>query len=588
MAVSAPPPQRRRSSAWVLVLLVVAVLFVGVPVLFCSLMAGKTVPIENGTVVVVRLDGPIAEGPPASPFAKISLAASGVLSLHDLRDLAAAVKTDDRVAGVLFQIGALDVQFGTVEDVRDVIADIKTKKPVQVLLTSDFIDEKSYYAAVGADRIVVNPEAGVALNGFDANVAFYAGTLEKLHAKAKFIGFKKYKSAVEPFTRKDMSAEYRETLESILGDYDARMLDAIAAARGVDKATVQTLFDKGGLTSKEAVDAKLVDAAGYYDEVEEAIRTKSAPDVKEPHPVTGARYLAGHRLPARGDKIAVLYASGMITSAAGSGGIFGGEGISGPDLAAAIRDAANDKSVKAILMRVNSPGGSAVGSDFIRREIVRAKAKKPVVISMGGLAASGGYWISMDSDEIVAQPSTLTGSIGVFFGKFNINGTYEWAGAHVDEVKVGGANADILSPYKDLTPQQEETMKAQIGGVYHDFVQHVADGRHMKFDGVDDIAGGRVWTGAQGKKNGLVDEVGGFAVALAETKKRAKITGDVQLQIFPREKTGLEAIAELLNTGATAADAAQNPPSLDSMVLQVKKELSTPAVWALAPEIEVR
>ena len=211
--------------------------------------------------------------------------------------------------------------------------------------------------------------------------------------------------------------------------------------------------------------------------------------------------------------------------------------------------------------------------------------KKPFVVSMGGVAGSGGYWISMDADEIIAQPSTITGSIGVFMGKFNLSGTYEWAGAHVDEVKLGGVNADILSPYKNFTPEQEARLKETVGGVYDDFVNHVKDGRKKTYKEIDDIAGGRIWTGTQGKANGLVDEVGGFAVAVEATKQKAKITGDAQLVVFPREKTGIEALAELLSGGASTAADAKDPTRL---LRDLKVELERPAIFAMTPEIEVR
>ena len=585
MAVNAPP-RRKRSSAWIVVLLVAAALFVGLPLLFCSMLAGKAPAIKNGTVLSLRIEGDLREGPANNPFAKLTSGGSQVLSLHELRQIAEAVKKDDKIAGVMLEIGSLGVQFGTLEDVRDIIADIRSsKKPVQAILTSDFIDEKSYYVAIAADRIVMNPESGLALNGFDAAVPFYYGTIKKLHADAQFIGFKKYKSAVEPYTHEHMSPEFREVLESILGDYHQRLIAEISARRGIDPVTLQQLFDKGGLTATEAVKAKLIDDTGWWDQVEEALRSAGAPDAKEPNVVSGPRYLFGHKPSHGGDKIAVIYAVGAITAAHGSTGVFGGEGISGPDLAETIRDAADDTSVKAILMRVNSPGGSAVGSDFIRREIVRAKKKKPFVVSMGGVAGSGGYWIAMDADEIVAQPSTITGSIGVFFGKFNLSGTYNWAGANVDEVKVGGANSDILSPYHNLTAEQEARMKAQIGGVYDDFVNHVAEGRKKTYKEIDDIAGGRIWTGSQGKGNGLVDEVGGFNVALEATKAKAKITGDAQLIVFPKEKSGIEALADLLSGGAESAVKTRD---LDAVLRTVKTELETPAIYALTPEIEVR
>ncbi len=588
MSVSMPPRRRSKTPAILAVLALVAFVFIGLPVIFCAVVGAKAPRIEKGTVITLRIDGAIAEGPSSNPFAQLQ-DAGGTLSLHELRQLVNAAKNDDKVAGVLLLVGPMQAGFGKLEEVRDLIGQLReAKKPVHALLMSDFVDEPSYYVASAADRIVVNPESGFMLNGLNAEVTFWKGSLEKLHVEPQFIMFKEYKSAGEPMSRKDMSPAFREWLTSVLTEYNTRFLDTVADRRGItDKAALQKLFDKGGLTAKQALEAKLVDALGYYDEVEEAIRGAGAPGVKEPHVMSGKRYLAGRRgAGIRGEKIAVLYAVGPISSSHGSNGIFGGDGISGPDLAKAIRDAADDKSVKAIVMRIDSPGGSAVGSDFIRREVSRAKAKKPFISSMSSVAGSGGYWIAMDSDAIVSQPSTLTGSIGVVFGKFNTRGFYNWIGANVESVKIG-ENADLMSTVESLDAQQLATINEWMTEVYGDFVKRVAEGRKMTFEEAEPLAHGRVWTGAQAKERKLVDELGGLDRAIALAKDKAGIAGkDHQLVVFPKEKTIFEALAEGM-AGASVRGSTSTEAEMARILEAVELELSTPKAWLMTPEIEV-
>ncbi len=582
VAVPPPPPRRRKSGPLLLVIVVVLTVLVGLPMIFCAVVGARPTRIDKGTVISLRIDGEIPEAPSQNPFAKLAQSQSGTLSLHEMRTLVRAVKDDDRVAGVLLQIGNIGSGMGQVDELRGLVTELReAKKPVQALLLSDFVDEKSYYLATAADRIVLTPEAAVLLNGFTGEVEFWRGTLEKLHVEPQIIMFHEYKSAGEPFANKEMSKYFEEWLQSVLDQFYGSVVTATVERRGLDEPSVRALFDKGGLTAKEALDAKLVDALGYYDEVEEALRSAAAPDVKEPHVVGGSRYLMSKRgFGTKGDRIAVIYASGPITSSADGGGLFGGDMISGPDLAKTIRTAVSDDSIKAIVMRVNSPGGSAVGSDLIRREMERAKGKKPFVVSMSTVAGSGGYWIAMDADAIVAQPSTLTGSIGVVFSKFNVRGFYNWIGANVDGVQVG-KNADILSPFESMNAEQTATMRSWMTAVYDDFVGHVAKGRGMKPEETYPLAKGRVWTGAQAKERKLVDELGSLDTAIDIAKQKANLTGEHQLVVFPKEKTFFEALADMGNVSTPEA-------KMEQALEEITRELETPAVQVLSPTITLR
>lgn len=581
------PPKKKRTGLVVFLLLALGAVCLGVPLLFCGLVSSGVPSIEKGTVISLRFTGPIPDGPSTDPFAELSkaLGGGGPLSLHDLRTLVDAVKDDDKVAGVVMEVGPLGEGMGKIEETREILLQLKGKKKLYAFINSDFIGEDSYYLASAADKIVVNPETGFALNGFVGQVTFWRGTLEKLRVKPDVIMFKEYKSAGEPFRNKEMSPAFEEWLSSVLNEYYDRFCETVATSRGLDAAHLKTLFAKGGLTAPEALKEKLIDATGYIDELEAELRTAAAPDQDEPRWVGAKRYLASKRgFGAKGEKIAVIYAMGPISSQHGTQGIFGGEGIAGPDLAKTIREAADDDSIKAIVMRVDSPGGSAIGSDYVRREIQLAKAKgKPFMVSMGTVAGSGGYWISMDADKIVAQPSTLTGSIGVVFMKLNLRGFFEYIGANIDGMKVG-ENADILSEQSNLTPEQRKTMEEWMTTVYDDFVNAVAKGRGMTYEQAEPLAHGRVWTGAQAKERGLVDELGGLEKAVELALDKAGLAGkEHQLVVFPRQKNFFEALAE----GMEDVSVRSNPDTLD-MLHRLQKDAATPKVMVVMPEVEVR
>ncbi|HME89868.1 MAG TPA: signal peptide peptidase SppA, partial [Myxococcaceae bacterium] len=296
--------------------------------------------------------------------------------------------------------------------------------------------------------------------------------------------------------------------------------------------------------------------------------------------------LAGAEEPQTGEIFAIIFGNGLITSSAKSNASpFTEAGIMGPKLAKTIRDAAEDKTVKAIVLRVNSPGGSAVGSDFVWRAIQDARKKKPVVVSMGDVAGSGGYWISMGADAIVAQPSTLTGSIGVVFGKFNLRGLLSWAGLNVDTAKVG-ANADLMSFFRSLDAHQAQLIKSWMSSVYSDFVRRAGEGRGMSFETVEPLAHGRVWTGAQAKERKLVDELGGIDAAVAVAREKAKLALDakVRLRRFPQRK----GILELLSEGEfPMVQLLLGRQTLNRLLGQAASEWETLRPWAIAPDIRI-
>jgi len=326
---------------------------------------------------------------------------------------------------------------------------------------------------------------------------------------------------------------------------------------------------------------------GYPEDSEAEMRKAAGLSTEKRERIGARRYLSAAEELQEGEQIGLIYALGAISSSGKSNSNPLSEGgIMGPKLASIIHEAAEDSRVKAIILRVNSPGGSAVGSDFVLRAVKAAKQKKPVIVSMGDVAGSGGYWISMAADSIVAQPSTITGSIGVVFGKFNLTGLLEWAGANVDRVKVG-QNADLMSQFKSFDPTQAKRIKAWMTEVYDDFVRRVAEGRGLTYEVVEPIAHGRVWTGAQAKERKLVDALGGLDTAIEIAREKAHIGKDakVYLRRFPRRK----GIWEFLSDGEfPMLRLLAGETSLNRRLQEALSEWETVRPWAIAPEIRIR
>jgi protease-4 len=398
--------------------------------------------------------------------------------------------------------------------------------------------------------------------------------------------FKEYKSAAEPFINRQMSRPMRESLDSLLDDFYSRFLQEVAKRRGLSAEALRALFDRGGMTAHQGVEAKLVDKLGYPDDVEAEMKGAGRVDTEKSARLPAKRYLSGADEPREGEALALIYCLGAISSSAKSNANpLSSGGILGPRLAKTIHDAADDSKVRAIILRVNSPGGSAVGSDFVWRAIQDARKRKPVVVSMGDVAGSGGYWISMGADAIVAEPSTLTGSIGVVFGKFNARGLLGWAGANVDGVKVG-ENADLMSTFQSFNSQQAELVKSWMTAVYTDFVQRVAEGRGLPAEVVEPMAHGRVWTGSQAKERKLVDELGGLDSAIAIAREKAGIPkgAKVHLRRFPQRKGFLESLSE---GEFPLMRLLLGEQKLDRALSESLAEWEVWRPWAITPEIRI-
>lgn len=573
--------------------LVIALLLLLPPVVLLLLVTRKPT-IEPGTVLVVHLEGQLPEAAPDDPFTRLGRSLSGAegpASLHDLRRALVRARTDSRISGVLLEIHPVQTGWAAIDEVRELLAEVRAAgKPVQALLAGDFIEEREYTLALPAGRIVCNPEAGVMLNGLLAEVTFYRGLLDNLRIEPQVLQFKEYKSAGEPLVNREMSPAMRESLTAILGGIHERFLSRVAAERKIDPAELRRLVDRGLLTTGDAVKARLLDGVGYRDELLDALQPgdKDGKGGKKRVASVG-RYLKALPDEPHMAEVALIYAVGPILSGTGGGGpLGGGEVIHGEKTAKAIREAAAEDSVKAIVLRVDSPGGSAVGSDFVWREIERTRKKKPVVVSMSNVAASGGYWISMGADAIVAEPSTITGSIGVVAIHVNALPLLRWAGMTVDTIKLG-QRADLMSMLRSWGPEDQARMTDWMKMVYEDFVGKVAKGRGLQEADVEAMARGRIWSGERARELKLVDALGGLREALRLARERAKLPpkADDEPVVFPRDR----GLMKLLAQGGQVLIRDREPKDLEALVSERLRALQAmglgrPAL--LAPSIDIR
>ena len=532
-------------------LTVVVVLFFGVVLAAALAVRALRKPpvIKDGSVLEVHIEGDIAEGPAGNPLRGLL---GGVRNnVYDIRRAIDAAAIDSRIRAIALVMGLNNLGWGSAEELRDVLQRVrKAGKPIYALISTDFVDDKNYYIALPASRLTVNPDSGLMINGLYGEAAFFRKALDKLSIKPEYIQFKEYKSAAEAFTRKDMSPEFRESLEYVLRDIEGRFVQAVSEAKKKTVEQVRAVMETGLMTAPEAKQQGFVDELGYWTDLEKML-AKSAPagaaaerkNGAEKAPMVSIRdYLQAVEASGDGKSgVGVVFASGDII--AGDSDPWN-EVIGGDTVAGYLRELRRDSSIKAIILRVNSPGGSAVGSDVIWREVKEARADgKPVVVSMGDLAASGGYYISMGADSIVAQPSTITGSIGVVFGKLNMRGFFEWLGVTFDAVKTT-KGADILSFIDSMTPAQEQRIRAWMEQVYKEFVSKAAEGRKKPFELIEPVAHGRIWSGRQAKDRALVDTLGGFAEAVTQVRRLARIPADEKIRfvVYPKRKGLLERI----------------------------------------------
>ncbi|HVW19975.1 MAG TPA: signal peptide peptidase SppA [Opitutaceae bacterium] len=505
--------------------------------------------LESGSYLVLNLSGNITDAPPLFNFpASFNSDHAGTLQLRQVVAALRRAEGDSRIAGVLIE-GSLEPSaygsgYAALREVRQALLDFRhSGKPVRAFLETPTL--RDYYVASAAGEIDLEPYSTLFLPGLAAEPVFVAGALEKYGVGVQVSRVGKYKSAVETFTRTSMSDEDRAQLQQLLGGIWQSLLTEVGRERHLTPAAIQAMGDSQGLIRADAARrGHLVDRVLYRDQVIAELQqaTGRGPG-KEPFKQIALTNYARMALPAPAqtgpNRVAVVYAEGEIVDGDGTEGQVGGE-----KFAREIRQLRQDDRVKAIVLRVNSPGGSVTGSEVIERELQLARKAKPVIVSMGTYAASGGYWISAGADRIFAEPTTVTGSIGVFDVQFNVDRLFGNFGVTFDRVKTGKfADADTITRPK--TDEELAIVQREVDWIYGQFLDKVAAGRHLPRARVEEIAQGRVWSGADALKLGLVDEFGGLGAAVRYAAQRANLGPRYGIEEYPTKKDLWETLAEM-------------------------------------------
>jgi protease-4 len=517
---------------------------------------GREPAVASNSTLVLRVGGDLREIAPADVVSYVR----GVKTptVRSVVESLRKAKVDARVRAVLLKPTGFESPFwGKVQEVRDAVIDFrKSGKPVYAYL--EYAGDREYYLATAADKVFLMPSASLDLTGVATYELFLRGTLDKINVFPDLHHIGDYKTAVNTFTEKGYTKAHKEMDEAMNRDLYEQIVRGIADGRKKNEADVRTILDDGPFLPEDALHAGLVDDVAYEDQVDDRLRSG-----ERRRQIDGDEY--GRVSPSslglnKGPRVAVIYAAGTI-----AGGKSGYDPVNGPvagseTLVEYIRQARHDSAVRAIVLRIDSPGGSAAASDAIWRELMIAKnerADRPLVASMSDLAASGGYYIAMPAQVIVAEPSTLTGSIGIFGGKFVTGGVYEKLGAHIDSTSIG-RHAEINSPARRYNAEELKKLQEQLQAFYDQFVEKVADSRHSTPEKIDALAQGRVWTGRQAKLNKLVDELGGLDRAIAIAKQRAKIAveSDVEIVVYPPRKSFYELLSEQFSGSSDSLQAA--------------------------------
>jgi protease IV len=492
-------------------------------------------------ILELDLTDGIAEGPVTDPLSAIM--SRRKMRLPDVVEGLRRARQDDRVRALVVKVGGGRIGLARMQEIREAVAAFRESGKLTVAWSETFGEfthgNVPYYLATAFDRIYLQPSGSLGLTGVAVEQLFLHDALAKIGVGFQSAKRHEYKSAADNLTERGFTGPVREAAERLATSVAEQITAAIAERRGKTVEDARTLLDRGPFLADDALAEGLVDALGYRDEVYADVRKEAGPDAILQYV---ARYQRAHALAQRARRlpnprerfVAVIYASGPIRQGRSSRSPVGGSSIGSDTVAAALRSATSDERVRAVLLRVNSPGGSAVASDTIWREVVRTRAAgKPVIVSMGDVAASGGYYISMAADVIVAQPGTLTGSIGVITGKPVFEEAFGRLGITTDSVSVG-TGATIFAPTHPFSEDEWQRINTWLDAIYRDFTEKVASGRRMTVERVHEIARGRVWTGADAARNGLVDELGGMAAAAGIARRRAGLPADAPLRVFPR------------------------------------------------------
>lgn len=517
-----------------LLILVLIGLAVLIAIVSVQMRGSGNAPLADASVLHLHIAAPLVDYLPLPPLPLLEV--DGSRSLAEIVLALRRASSDPDVEGLVVEIQNAAFSLAQAEELRRQITAVAAAgKRVECYLETagEFANGTlAYFVATACPRITLAPAGELNIVGLRADSAFFRGTLDKLQIVPEFETTGPYKSAAEAYTRSEHSVAARAALSTLLDDLYSSIVDAIAAARGLDEATVRRLIDGAPYAADEALALELVDALAYPDEFESTVEAELGDS-------EGWLELAGY--PYRGagfgqKKIAIAFAQGTIVRGAGGVDAWSRDLYLGSDsFGRLLGELAEDDSIAAVVLRVDSPGGSALASDLILRHVERLAAAKPVVVSMSGVAASGGYYISTKAAHIVAEATTITGSIGVVGGRLLTGRFQEEMLGITHEILQRGANADFYTNLDPWRPDQRERFVSLMEGIYDTFKGHVAEGREMDLEAVEDVAGGRVWSGTSALSRGLVDEIGGFDAALAAAAAAAELDlDDVRVELHPK------------------------------------------------------
>jgi protease-4 len=513
----------------------------------------ETIAVDDNSMLKITLSGNLVERTTDDPFAKFNNEPMGIGMLQ-LKNAIEKAASDPKIKGIYLESGILMASMASLEELRNTLLEFKKSKKF-IVSYGEYYTEGAYYLASTADRIYMNPGGAMEFNGLGTTIPFFKGALDKLEIKPEVFRVGTYKSAVEPFLLDKMSPANREQTSSFLNSIYGQMVEQMAASRKIEPVRMREISDSFLVqNAKDGVRLNIIDQAAYWDEVEaDFLKRMKVEKVKDLNYIDYDDYL-GDNWDSNGaenkdakSKIAVIIAKGEIDGSSSR------NGIGSDEFNEQIRKAKDDENVKAVVIRINSPGGSALASDVMWREIQLLRKVKPVIASMGDVAASGGYYMAMGCDSIVAMPTTITGSIGVFGLLFNAQGLMNnKLGVTTDGVGTG-MYSDLGNVTREMKPAERAIIQKSVEQIYDEFTSKAAQGRRLTQDSIKVLGGGRVWSGIQAKERGLVDKLGTLDDAIAMAAKKAKLKPtEYRIVYLPKVKTFLEELTASFETKATA------------------------------------
>lgn len=556
------------------------IFMIGVIVQQSSDDSSKIAPANS--VLLVTLDYSIVEKSELNPLGDLDLPIYGsgkTIGLNDILSRIEAAKIDNNIKGIYLNLSSVGIGYASLEAIRDALISFKEANKF-VVAYGDVYSQKAYYLASAADRVYLNPEGSLDFRGISSSVVFMKEALDKLGVDMQVIKVGTYKSAVEPFILNSMSDANREQVSSYINSIYNSFLADISQDRNIATPELRNIADNYLVQNAEdAVKYKLVDSLIYKDELLTNIKGRLGIDEnKDISAISILKYAGKTKQEDVSDQIAVLYAYGDIVDGEGTVGQIGGDKLSRE-----LRKLRNDKDVKGVVLRVNSGGGSALASEIIWREVELTKKVKPVMVSMGDYAASGGYYISAAADSIFAEESTLTGSIGVFGLIPNFkNLLNNKLGVHVDQVNTGKFSGLMTSPTEPLTAEERAIIQLQVNNTYSTFMKRVADGRHVTVAHVDSVGQGRVWTGSQALELGLVDKIGNTKTAIQAAASKAGLKS-YKVAEYPAKDESFLSILSGSKDQIKAWLFAEEFGDFKQYILDVKKTLQQSGVQARMP-----